>query len=95
MPVPSGRRVNRQVADGWPGSPTAHAKQRGSSHSTTVLTVSHCPMDRLALRPVNRQPTAGPVTPSSQATSRSSALSPGIRKMSLTRGHTRSGGASM
>ena len=77
------------------GSPTAHAKQRGSSHSTTVLTVSQLPRAALALRPVNRQPTAGPVTPSSQATSCSSPLSPGIRKMSLTRGHTRSGGASM
>ena len=87
--------MNRQVADGWPGSPTAHAKQRGSSHSITVLTVSHVPLYSLALRPTNRQPRAGPVTPSSQVTSCSSPLSPGIRKMSLTKDHTRSGEASM
>ena len=87
--------MNRQVADGWPGSPTAQAKRRGGSHSMTVLTVSHSPMAGWALRPVNRWPTAGPATPSSQATSRSSELSSGIRKMSLTMPHTRSGGASM
>ena len=95
VPAPSGHRVNRQVAIGWPGSPTAQANRRGSSHSITVLTVSHAPRYSLALRPANRQPRAGPVTPSSQATSCSSPLSPGIRKISLTRGHTRSGGASM
>ena len=79
VPAPSGRRLNRQVVDGWPGSPTAHAKRRGSSHSMTVLTVSQLPRLALALRPVKRWPTAGPVTASSQATSCSSALSPGIR----------------
>ena len=87
--------MNRQVAIGWPGSPTAHANRRGSSHSITVLTVSHVPRYWLALRPENRWPGAGPVAPSSQDTSCSSVLSPGIRKMSLTSGHTRSGGASM
>ena len=49
----------------------------------------------MALRPANRQPAAGPVAPSSQATSCSSELNRGIRKMSLTMPHTRSGGASM
>ena len=95
VPSPSGATVNRQVADGWPGSPTAQAKRCGGSHSVTVLTVSHSPMAACALRPVNRWPTAGPATPSSQATSCSSALSSGIKKMSLTRPQTRSGGASM
>ena len=63
----------------------------------TVLTVSHSPMAGWALRPVNRRPTAGRAfrAPSSQATSCSSELSAGIRKMSLTMPHTRSGGASM
>ena len=101
VPFPSGLRVNRQVAAGWPGSPTAQAKRCGGSHSVTVLTVSHSPMAGWALRPVNRRPTAGRVAsglsgaPSSQATSCSSGLSSAIRPMSLTRLHTRSGGASM
>jgi hypothetical protein len=95
VPVPSGFRVNRQVADGWPGSPTTQAKRCGSSHSVTVLTVSHSPMAGWALRPVKRCPTAGPVAPSSHSTACSSELSCGIRKMSLARAHTRAGGASM
>jgi hypothetical protein len=98
VPSPSGVTVNRQVADGWPGSPTAQAKRCGGSHSVTVLTVSHSPMAGWALRPVNRRPAAGPVpsgSSSSQATAISSELSSGIRKMSLTSSQTRSGGASM
>ena len=93
VPFPSGFRVNRQVADGRSGSPTAQAKRCGGSHSVTVLTVSHSPMAGWALRPVNRCPAAGPVASSSQATSWSSGLSSAIRPMSLTRSHTRSGGA--
>ena len=54
VPFPSGLRVNRQVAAGWLGSPTAQAKRCGGSHSVTVLTVSHSPMAGWALRPVNR-----------------------------------------
>ena len=101
VPSPSGATVNRQVADGWPGSPTAQAKRCGGSHSVTVLTVSHSPMAGWVLRPVNRRPAAGPVpsgasgSSSSQATAISSELSSGIRKMSLTSSQTRSGGASM
>src|SRR6266568_1472827 len=95
VPAPAGRRVNRQVAIGWPGSPTVQVKRRGGSHSVIVLIVSHVPRYSLALRPVNRRPGAGPVTPSSQATCCSSELSSAISVISLTRSHTRSGGASM
>src|SRR6201989_1450376 len=95
VPSPSGFRVKRQVADGQAGSPTTQAKRCGGSHSVTVLTVSHSPMAGWALRPVNRWPTAGPVTPSSQVTSCSSELSSAISAISLTRSHTRSGGASI
>ena len=96
VPAPSGRRVNRQVAIGWPGSPTVQVKRRGGSHSVIVLTVSHCPAVLVGVaagEPAadRRAGRARPARPPPAV--RSSAR--GIRKMSLTMPHTRSGGASM
>ncbi len=79
VPVPSGRRVNRQVDQGWPGSPTAHANRGGLSHSMIVLTVSQLPRAGWRCGRRKRWPTAGPLTPSSHSTSCSSVLSPAIR----------------
>lgn len=85
--------MNFHRALGCSGSSTAQANTRGASHRTTYEVVCHSPSDSCLLRPANRAPSVGPAAPSSQATERSSALSVGIRLMSETNSHTRTGDA--
>ena len=74
----------RQRAAGSPGSPTAPANRSGRSHSTTLDTVDHSPIDGCRFVPTKRAPTSTSRRPpaellsSTHATDCSSSLKRGL-----------------